>query len=38
VNLSAFAGQTIRLRVDAVDASPGSVVEAGFDNVSITRQ
>jgi len=38
VSLNAYRGETIRLRVDAVDASPGSVVEAGFDNVSITRQ
>jgi hypothetical protein len=38
VNLSAWAGQTVRLRFDAVDASPGSVIEAGFDNVVVTRQ
>jgi aminopeptidase S len=37
-NLSAYAGQTIRLRVEAVDNAGGSVIEAGFDNVIITRQ
>jgi hypothetical protein len=37
-NLSAYAGQTIRLRVEAVDNAGGSVIEAGFDNVAITRQ
>jgi len=37
-NLSAYAGQTIRLRVEAVDNSSGSVIEAGFDNAVITRQ
>jgi glucose/arabinose dehydrogenase len=38
VNLSAFAGQTIRLRFEAADAGTASLVEAGFDNVSVTRQ
>jgi hypothetical protein len=37
-DLSAYAGQTIRLRVEVVDNNPGSVIEAGFDNVTITRQ
>jgi hypothetical protein len=37
-DLSAYAGQTIQLRVEAVDNNPGSVIEAGFDNVVITRQ
>jgi aminopeptidase S len=37
-DLSAYAGQTIQLRVEVVDNNPGSVVEAGFDNVVITRQ
>ena len=37
-NLSAFAGQTIRLRVEASDASGASLVEAAIDNVNITRQ
>ncbi len=38
VNISAWAGQTVQLRVDAMDAGSGSVIEAGFDNVVITRQ
>jgi glucose/arabinose dehydrogenase len=38
VDLSAWAGQTIQLRVDAIDGGAGSLIEAGFDNVSITRQ
>jgi Zn-dependent metalloprotease len=36
VNLSAFAGQTIRLRIQAADASTASLVEAGVDDVVIT--
>ena len=38
VNLSAFAGQTVRLRFEAADAGSASLVEAGFDNVVVTRQ
>lgn len=38
VNLSAFAGQTIRLRVEANDSAVGSYVEAGVDDVVITQQ
>jgi aminopeptidase S len=37
VNLSSFAGQSIRLRVEAADASTASLVEAGVDDVVITR-
>jgi glucose/arabinose dehydrogenase len=37
-DLTAWAGQTIVLRIEAVDNSPESTVEAGFDNVSIVRQ
>ena len=37
VNLSAYAGQSIRIRVEAADASTPSLVEAGVDNVLIVR-
>ena len=38
VNVSAFAGQTVRLRFESADAAAGSIIEAGFDNVTVTRQ
>lgn len=38
VALTAFAGQTVRLRFEAADAAAGSIIEAGFDNVTVTRQ
>ena len=38
INLSAFAGQTIRLRFQAADAAGASLVEAAVDDVTITRQ
>ena len=38
VNLSAYAGQTIRLRFEAADLAEGSIIEAGVDNVTVTRQ
>ena len=38
VSLNAFAGQTIRLRIEAADASTASLVEAGVDDVLITQQ
>ena len=38
VNLSAFAGQTVQLRFEAADAGSASLIEAGFDNVLVTRQ
>jgi len=38
VNISAYAGQTVQIRVDAIDGGSGSLIEAGFDNVAITRQ
>jgi glucose/arabinose dehydrogenase len=38
VNLSTYAGQTVRLRFEAADAAAGSIIEAGFDNVTVTRQ
>ncbi|MBO2454219.1 M28 family peptidase [Actinomadura barringtoniae] len=37
VNVSSFAGQTVRIVVDAADASGGSLVEAGVDNLKITK-
>ncbi len=36
-SLTSFAGQTVRLRFEAADASTGSLVEAGVDNVTITQ-
>jgi subtilisin family serine protease len=38
VNISSFAGQTIRILIQAADASTASLVEAAVDNVTITRQ
>ena len=38
VSLNAFAGQTIRIRIEAADASTASLVEAGVDDVRITSQ
>jgi carboxypeptidase T len=37
-NISAFAGQTVRIVVEAADASGASLVEAGVDDVKITQQ
>jgi glucose/arabinose dehydrogenase len=39
-SLDAWAGQTIQLRIDAVDAvdGGGSLIEAGVDNVAITAR
>ena len=36
-NISGFAGQTIRIRIETADASTGSLIEAGVDNVTITQ-
>ena len=38
VNLSAFAGQTVRILVEAADAAGASLVEAAIDDVKIVRQ
>ena len=38
VNLTSFAGQTIRIRFEAADNATGSLVEAGVDTVTITRR
>jgi hypothetical protein len=37
VSLDAWAGTTIRLRFEAVDAGRGGVIEAGVDDVRVTR-
>ncbi|MBG0827502.1 M20/M25/M40 family metallo-hydrolase [Planomonospora sp. ID67723] len=37
VDVSAFAGQSVRILVEAADASGASLVEAGVDDVKITR-
>ena len=36
-NISAYAGQSVRILIQAADASTASLVEAGVDNVTITR-
>jgi Zn-dependent metalloprotease len=36
VNLSAFAGQTIQIQIEAADAGGGSLIEAGIDDVVVT--
>jgi extracellular elastinolytic metalloproteinase len=38
VSLNAFAGQTVRILVEAADASTASLVEAAIDDVRITQQ
>ncbi|MEU4832497.1 M14 family zinc carboxypeptidase [Streptosporangium sp. NPDC023615] len=38
VDVSAFAGQSVRILVEAGDASGASLVEAGVDDVKITQQ
>ncbi|MFI6601932.1 M14 family zinc carboxypeptidase [Nonomuraea sp. NPDC050536] len=37
-NLTSYAGQTVRILIDAADASSASLVEAGVDDVKITQQ
>jgi carboxypeptidase T len=37
-DLSPWAGQTVRLQVEAADASTGSLVEAGVDDVRVTQE
>ena len=37
IDLSAFAGRTVQLRFSANDAGANSLVEAGFDDVRVTR-
>src|SRR5690606_16668116 len=37
-NIGAWAGQTIRLRAEALDANPGSLMKPSVANVTIIRQ
>jgi aminopeptidase S len=37
IDLSAFAGRTIRLRFSATDGGVGGIVEAAFDDVRVTQ-
>ena len=37
-NISSFAGQAVRIRIEAADASTASLVEAAVDDVVITQQ
>jgi hypothetical protein len=37
-NVSAYAGQSVRILIEAADASGASLVEAGVDDVTITQQ
>jgi len=37
VNLTPYAGQTVRILIEAADASTASLVEAAIDDVTITR-
>jgi len=37
-NITVFAGQTIRILVQAADAATGSLIEASVDNVVVTQQ
>jgi hypothetical protein len=38
VNLNSYAGQTVRILIEAADASGASLVEAAIDDVRITQQ
>ena len=37
VDISAFAGQTVRIQIEAADASTASLLEAAVDDVRVTR-
>jgi hypothetical protein len=37
-NISSFAGQSVRILIEAADASTASLVEAAVDDVRITQQ
>ena len=38
IDVSSFAGQTVRIRIEAADASGASLVEAAVDDVKIVQQ
>ena len=38
INISSFAGQSVRIRIEAADASTASLVEAAVDDVKIVQQ
>jgi hypothetical protein len=38
VSLNAFAGQTVRILIQAADAAGASLVEAAVDDVRVTQQ
>jgi aminopeptidase S len=38
IDVSAFAGQTVRILIEAADAAGASLVEAAIDDVKIVRQ
>lgn len=38
VSLNSFAGQTVRIRIEAADASGASLVEAAVDDVKVVQQ
>ncbi len=37
-NISSYAGQSVRILIEAADASTASLVEAGVDDVKVTQQ
>jgi carboxypeptidase T len=37
LSMDAFAGQTVRLRFEAVDGGPGNLVEVELDDIRVTR-
>jgi aminopeptidase S len=37
-NISAYAGQSVRILIEAAGASGASLVEAGVDDITVTRQ
>lgn len=37
ISLNAFADQTIRILIEAADAGRGSIVEAGIDDITVTK-